>query len=89
MNRWLAMYARSIVATLDFNANVNRPTKTVEGKEVFKLKVKWLISHKSNISLFSSIPVTFFFDLLIHFFMFHQSYIAFVIRWTVAATSAR
>ena len=40
MNRWLAMYARSIVATLDFNANVNRPTKTVEGKEVFKLKVK-------------------------------------------------
>ena len=40
MNRWLAMYARSIVATLDFNTNVNRPTKTVEGKEVLKLKMK-------------------------------------------------
>ena len=33
------MYARSIVATLDFNANVDRATKTVDGKEVFRLKV--------------------------------------------------
>ena len=34
------MYARSIVAVLDFNANVDRPDKVVDGKTVYKLKVQ-------------------------------------------------
>ena len=39
LSRWLAMYIRSIVAVLDFNANVNRAQKVVNGKPVYKLKV--------------------------------------------------
>ena len=33
------MYIRSVCAVLDFNANVNRPNKTVDGEVVYKLKV--------------------------------------------------
>ena len=33
------MYMRSVLAALDFNANVNRPIKIVEGKPTFRKKV--------------------------------------------------
>ena len=37
--RWLSMYIRSVCAVLDFNANVERPNKIVDGEIVHKLKV--------------------------------------------------
>ena len=33
------MYIRCLVAVLDFNANVSRPVKMVDGKPVYKMKV--------------------------------------------------
>ena len=37
--RWLAMYIRCVVAVMDFNANVSRPVKQVEGNIQYKMKV--------------------------------------------------
>ena len=33
------MYIRCVVAVLDFNANVTRPNKEVDGETVYKMKV--------------------------------------------------
>ena len=39
ISRWLSMYMRSILAVLDFNHNVDRPQKCVDGKPIYKMKV--------------------------------------------------
>ena len=33
------MYIRCVVAVLDYNANVDRPNKEVDGETLYKLKV--------------------------------------------------
>ena len=43
--RWLSMYIRSVCAVLDFNANVDRPVKIVDGEIIYKLKVYTYIRH--------------------------------------------
>ena len=40
--RWLAMYIRTLVAILDFNHNVQRPNKQVNGETVYKMKVNYV-----------------------------------------------
>ena len=38
------MYMRALVAVLDFNYNVNRGNKLVDGEETYRLKVIYLSS---------------------------------------------